>query len=220
MKLFLDTADLQSISKWADSGLIDGVTTNPSHLSAVGGDPKQTVLSICKLLPNGEISVEVTEEKPDMVYAQAKKIAALAPNVVVKIPCHRAYYPVITKLVHEGVPLNITLVFTLVQGMFMAKLGARYISPFVGRWDDNDADGTAVLYELREMLDTYNYETQILAASLRHVRHVHEAIRAGADVATMPAAVLEKAAAHVLTDQGMALFAADWKKIQKGDVWL
>lgn len=215
MKIFLDTADVSAIKRWADSGLIDGVTTNPTHLFKAGGDPKSVVMEICKLLPQGEISVEVTEEKPDAVYKQAKQIASLSDNILVKIPCHRDYYPVITKLAAEGVKLNITLVFSLVQGMFMAKLGVRYISPFVGRLDDCDIEGGVVLDELREMIDTYGYDTGILAASLRHVRHLHQAIMAGADAATVPAEVLEKASEHVLTDRGIALFNADWKKLGK-----
>ncbi len=215
MKLFLDTADLAAIKKWADSGLIDGVTTNPSHLSTAGGDPRTNVLAICKMLPRGEISVEVTEENPEAVYAQAKKIAALADNVIVKIPCHRTLYPVIARLASEGIALNITLVFTLVQGLLMSKLGVRYISPFVGRWDDIDADGTTVLYELRDMLDRYGYETGVLAASLRNVRHMHLAIEAGADAATVPIDVLEKVTEHVLTDRGIEKFNADWKKLGK-----
>lgn len=215
MKLFLDTADVAAIKKWSETGLIDGVTTNPSHLFKAGGDPKSVVMEICKLLPDGEISVEVTEEKPDAIYKQAKQIAAMSDNILVKIPCHRDYYQVIAKLAKEDVKLNITLVFTLVQGLFMAKLGVRYISPFVGRWDDIDADGIIVLPELRDMLDTYGYDTGILAASLRSVRHLHQAIESGADAATVPVDVLTKATEHVLTDRGIELFNADWKKLGK-----
>ncbi len=212
MKIFLDTADVKSIALWKKAGIIDGVTTNPTHLSKVGS-PKKTILEICKLLPKGEISVEVTEKKPDAIYKQAKAIAKLSKNILVKIPCQREYYSVISKLVHDGIKLNVTLVFTLIQGLMMCKLGVRYISPFVGRWDDIDVDGPTVLYQLRQMIDEYGYETDLLAASIRHVRHFHEAIMAGSDAVTVPADVLEKATEHVLTDRGIAKFDSDWKKL-------
>ena len=213
MKIFLDTADIKAMKRWKETGLIDGVTTNPTHLSKVGGDPKKKIKEICALFPKGEISVEVTEKKPDAVYKQAQAIAMLAKNILVKIPCHLDYFPVIKKLVSDKIKLNITLVFTLQQGLMMSKLGVTYISPFVGRWDDIDVDGSDLLYQLRHMLDEYGYKTGLLAASLRHVPHFHEAIMAGADVATLPISVLEKAAMHLLTDQGIGKFDADWKKL-------
>lgn len=213
MQLFLDTADIAAIKKWKETGLINGITTNPTHLSKAGGDPTKQVKAIAQLLPKGVISVEVTEKKPEAVYKQAKAIAKLARNIVVKIPCHADYYPVIAKLVQEKVKLNITLVFTLIQGLFMSKLGAQYISPFIGRWDDIDTDGAQLLFELRQMLDEYDYDTHLLAASIRGVRHLHEAIMAGADAATIPVDVFEKSTKHLLTDQGIAKFDADWKKL-------
>lgn len=213
MKIFLDTANLEGIKKWAMTGLIDGVTTNPTHLSKEGGNPKEQILAICAALPEGEISVEVTEQDPDAVYKQAKDIAALAENIVVKIPCHHNYYQVIRRLAHEEIPLNITLVFSLVQGLMMCKLGVRYISPFVGRLDDIDVDGIEVLPEMREMVDEYGFDTGILAASLRGVRHMHEAILAGADAATISLPVFEKMIEHPLTDQGIKTFSADWAKL-------
>lgn len=213
MKIFLDTAHLEDIKKWASTGLIDGVTTNPTHLSNEGNNPKKHIIAISTFLSEGEISVEVTEQDPDAVYKQAKDIAALAPNIVVKIPCHKDYYAVIKRLVQEGVPLNITLVFTLVQGLMMCKLGVRYISPFVGRLDDVGDDGIQLLRDLRAMINEYGYDTAILAASLRNVGHVQGAILAGADVATVSLALFEKMIEHPLTDQGMKIFDADWKKL-------
>ena len=213
MKLFLDTADSAQIKQWKDTGIVDGITTNPTHLSKAGDDPKRRILEICALLPNGDISVEVTEHDPEMVYKQAREIAALSDTITVKIPCHIQYYSVIKKLVDQGIRINITLVFTLIQGLMMCKLGVRYISPFVGRWDDTDVEGTTLLEELRYMIDTYGYETQILAASLRTVRHLHYAIIAGSDVATVPVSLLKKSVDHILTDKGMELFDADWKKL-------
>lgn len=211
MQLFLDTAHRDSIKKW--SFMIDGITTNPSNLSKEGNEPTMIASEICNLMKGRDVSIEVTETEPLAVYKQAHAIAKLASNAVVKIPCSQRYYEIIKKLVDEGISINVTLVFTLMQGLFMAKLGVKYISPFVGRWDDIDVEGTEILFELRDMMDTYGYATKILAASLRNPRHLHTAIIAGADVATVPVSVLEKVVEHPLTDQGIELFNADWKKV-------
>lgn len=213
MKIFLDTADVKVIKSWKATGILDGVTTNPTHMSTAGGSPTKTVLEICKLLPKGAISVEVTEKKPELVYKQAKAIAKLAKNVVVKVPCHRDYYEVINKLVKDKIKLNITLVFTLMQGMMMCKLGVKYISPFVGRLDDIDADGIGLVQDLRRTIDWYGYKTELLAASLRNEKHLHDAILAGADIVTIPPVLLEKATEYVLTTKGMKKFDDDWKKL-------
>lgn len=213
MKIFLDTADIKAIERFSPLGLIDGITTNPTHLAQNGGNPTEVIKKICRLLPHGDISVEVTEFEAKAVYQQAHALAKIAKNIVVKIPCHADYYAIINQLVKEGVNLNITLVFTLVQSTFMAKLGVKYISPFVGRWDDIDVEGSELLFEIRSMLDLYNYKTELLAASLRSVRHLHNAILAGADVATLPIDVLEKAMSHPLTNNGIAKFSSDWKKL-------
>lgn len=213
MKIFLDTANVENIKKWVGTGVIDGITTNPSTLSKEGKDPKAVVLEICKLLPEGEISVEVTKSDPKDVYAQAKEIAKLKNNIWVKIPCHIKYYDVIKKLAEEGIKLNITLVFTVLQSLMMCKLGAYYISPFVGRWEDIDVDGMAFLPQMREMIEFYGYETKILAASIRSVQNFHEALTAGVDAITMPVDVFEKAVHNPLTDQGIEKFASDWAKL-------
>lgn len=213
MKIFLDTAHIESIQKLAPTGLIAGVTTNPTHLSKEGGVPAEVVKKICALLPQGAISVEVTEKDPAQVYKQAQKIAKISSNVVVKIPCCLEYCEVIHKLVQEGVKINITLVFSALQGLMMAQLGVAYVSPFVGRLEDSDVNGIQLLQDLRWMLDQYNLPTQLLAASLRSVRHVHEAAMAGADVATMKPEIFEQLLYHPLTEQGMVLFENDWKKL-------
>jgi transaldolase len=213
MKIFLDTANTESIQKWAQTGLIDGVTTNPTHLSKEGNNPVEQVLAICDILPDGSISVEVTETEPEQVYLQARKLASLCDNIVVKVPCHAHYYTVIKKLIAEGIPLNITLVFSLSQGLMMAKLGAQYISPFVGRLDDIGTDGIELIQHLRHIIDWYDFETEILAASIRDVAHFEQAMLAGADIATVPVEIFEKSLAHQLTDKGMAQFLADWKKL-------
>lgn len=213
MKIFLDTANIEQIKKWIDTGLIDGITTNPSNLSKVGGNPKQTVLDICKLLPEGHISVEVTRSDPQDIYKQALEIAALSNNIWVKIPCHSRYYAVIQQLIKENIKLNITLVFTLLQSLMMCKLRAFYISPFVGRWDDIDVDGIEFISQTREMIDFYGFETQILAASLRTVQNFHDAIMAGADAVTLPFEIFEKSLDNPLTAQGMEKFTQDWTKL-------
>ncbi len=213
MELFLDTANVEQIRFWYSTGLIDGITTNPSHLSKEGGNVKEVVQKICALVHDGQVSVEVTEEKPESVYGQAKEIAALADNVVVKIPCHRDYYAVIKRLIQENVQLNITLVFTLIQSMLMCKLGVRYISPFIGRWDDIDVNGMDLLHEICAMVNSRGFETQVLAASMRGVRHVHNAILTGVDVVTVPLDVMKKMTNHPLTDRGMEKFLVDWKKL-------
>lgn len=213
MKIFLDTANYALIRDWVQTGLIDGVTTNPTHLSNQGGDPVKLIRQISDCLPHGHVSVEVTEQAADKVYAQAKALSAFASNIVVKIPCHKDYLLCIKKLVEEEVKINITLIFSLVQALCMSKLGVLYISPFVGRLDDIDTDGLLLLSEIREMLDTYDFETKLLAASLRHVRHVHTAIESGVDCMTLPPELLEKSIMHPLTNSGMAVFASDWKKL-------
>lgn len=213
MKIFLDTSDISVIKKYLKTGIIDGVTTNPSTVAKLGQDPTKIIKEICMLMQGKDVSVEVTMKKPDDVYKQAKEIARLANNVVVKIPCHLDYYPVIHKLVQENIPLNITLVFTLIQGLYMAKLGVKYISPFVGRWDDNDADGLTPLYELREMMDEYGYTTEILAASMRTVGHLHHAVLAGVDVATLKPKLFSQSCSNILTNEGIKKFLDDWKKL-------
>ena len=213
MKIFLDTPNVANIKKWASTGLIDGITTNPSSLSKEGGDPKKNILEICKLLPEGHISVEVTHIDANQVYKQAKEIAALADNIWVKIPCHANYYEVIKKLVGEETKLNITLVFTVLQSLMMCKLGVYYISPFVGRWEDIDVDGMAFIPQMRDMIDFYGFETKILAASIRSIQNFHDAILAGADAITIPIDVFEKAISNPLTDQGIEKFNKDWQKL-------
>jgi len=213
MKLFLDTADFDEVKKWYDHDILDGITTNPTHLSKVGGNPLEQIKKLCKLLPHKIVNVQVTEESADKIYKQAQQIAKIADNIIVKIPCHPDYYATIKKLVQEGIKINITLVFSLVQGLMMAKLGVAYISPFVGRLDDSGGNGTELLVDLRHMIDYYQYETAILAASVRDYSQVRHAILAGADIITISAALLEKIIQHPLTDRGMQQFHDDWLKL-------
>lgn len=210
MKIFLDTANIDEIRAWVPTGLIDGVTTNPSHFAKEKKNPLLGIKELCALLPEGEISVEVTEKDPQAVYKQAQEIAAISDLILVKIPCHKDYYQTINQLVQAGVRINITLVFSLMQAAFMCKLGVAYISPFVGRLDDIDVEGTDLLVQIRSMIDEYGYDTQLLAASIRTVRHFHEAIMAGADAVTISPEILKKSTEHSLTNEGMAKFDADW----------
>ncbi len=213
MKIFLDTADVSFIKKWAGTGLIDGITTNPTHLSKAGGDPKSLVKEIAKLMPEADISVEITEKKPEDVYRQAQAIAALGKNITVKIPAHKDYAQIIKKLVDEGVSINITLIFTLAQALMMCKLGVKYISPFIGRLDDSGEDGIERLSEIRFMIDEYGYSTKLLAASLRGIEHFNDTVLVGADVATLPVKLFETILDHPLTDAGMKRFDEDWQKL-------
>lgn len=213
MKFFLDTANLESIKKGRDQGLIDGVTTNPTHLSKEGGNILDLLEKICQVMNPDPVSVEITELDPPKTYEQAKKLSRIAPNVLVKVPCHKNYLTVIKRLVDDGIFLNITLVFSLVQALAMCKLGVAYVSPFIGRLDDIDSDGIQVIYDIREMIDIYDFKTQLLAASLRSVRHLHEVTLAGADVATIPVDIFEKIVNHPLTDKGIKIFDEDWKKL-------
>jgi transaldolase len=213
MKIFLDTAQVDIIKQYAPTGLIDGVTTNPSLLSKIGGQPLEVIKQIIQALPHGDISVEITYKEPGAVYAQAQAIAALGDNVVVKIPCHQHYYQVIHKLVQDGIRINITLLFSLAQALVMSKLGVEYISLIVGRLDDVNSDGIAVARDICLMLDRYGFETQLLLASIRSVARAQDAMLAGADAMTIPPVVFEAMMQHSLTDRGIALFDADWQKL-------
>lgn len=213
MKIFLDTADIASIKKLMVTGVIDGITTNPSNLSVTNGDPKEIILEICKLFPEGQISVEVTEIEPQKAYAQAKLISKLSQNIWVKIPCHERYYPIIKQLVEEEIKLNITLVFSVLQALMMCKLGVYYISPFIGRWEDLDVDGMQYIPEIRHIIDYYGFETKILAASVRTVQHMHDALLAGVDAVTISPDIFQKSITHHLTDQGIEKFLKDWSKL-------
>lgn len=213
MKLFLDTANIAHIKQWVDTGLIDGVTTNPTILSSEKGDPQHIIAEICSLMSGRHVSVEVTVLEPEAVYKQAHELAKISDNVVVKIPCDKQYCQVISRLVSDGVPVNVTLIFSLFQGLAMCKLGVDYISPYVGRIDDMDGAGASLIEDLAHMIDTYGYQTELLAASVRTVVQLHDVISSGADCVTVPVELLEKAIEHPLTKIGMEMFMADWQKL-------
>lgn len=211
MKLFLDTANVAIVSEWAATGIIDGITTNPSNLSKESGDFKKLLHELCSLVP-GHVSIEIVAKEPQHVLNQAREIADFAPNVVVKIPFAKEYLGVIKELVDAGIAVNVTLIFSLVQALLVAKLGVTYISPFIGRLDEIDSNGMLLISEIREMLDLYAFNSQLLAASIRSVHHVHEAILIGADAITVPPSLLEPLMNHPLTERGIKKFDEDWKK--------
>lgn len=217
MKIFLDTANRELIEKWVKTGVVDGVTTNPSLLSKEGSNTKEVLLDICKMVP-GDVSIEVVKKDPQDVYKQAKEIAALASNVVVKIPFDEKYLSVIKKLTQEDVRINVTLIFSLLQALLVAKMDVAYISPFIGRWDDIDVNGMDLIAKLVDMVEHYGFASEIIAASIRHVMHWHECVILGVDVATVPPKLLEQVMKHPLTEQGIAMFDADWNKLGKAEL--
>ena len=214
MKLFLDTANLdeiRAIKKW---GVLSGTTTNPSLLAKEHSDWELQMKEICSEVP-GDVSLETTEAKADDIYEQGLKLASIAPNVVVKVVMTPEGLEAGKRLMDMEIPINVTLTFSPAQAILAAEVGARYVSPFLGRLDDVGSDGLRVLAEICEIYDVQGYETQVLAASLRHPMHVVEAARMGADVATMPFDVFGKLIKHPLTDLGLQKFDEDWKKLQQ-----
>ncbi len=212
MKIFLDSADLVEIRRAAEAGLIDGITTNPTLMAKSLGDrePREHFAEICRIV-DGPISAEVVATDTDGMLSQGRELAALHENIVVKLPITEAGLRACRALTTEGISTNLTLCFSTAQALLAAKAGATFVSPFVGRLDDAGHDGMEIVSEIRQVYETYGYETEILAASLRHPRHVLEAMLAGADVATLPPSVLYPLLKHPLTDAGLARFLEDWK---------
>ncbi len=214
MKFFLDTADLGDIRWASQAGLIDGVTTNPTLLSKSAGDvePTDVLKEICSMV-DGPVSAEVVAVDADGMYSEGRELAKLAENIVVKVPMLEDGMVATGRLVADGIKVNVTLAFSSVQCLLAAKAGATYVSPFLGRLDDIGHDSMDIVREARLIFDNYGLETEILAASIRHPRHVAEAAMVGADVATMPTAVLRKLLLHPLTDRGLDQFLNDWSKL-------
>lgn len=208
MKFFADTADHTDIRALAEAGLIDGVTTNPSLIKKSGGDFKTVIREICTLV-EGDVSAEVVALEAPAMVEQGRALAALADNVVVKLPITWDGLTACRALAREGVRTNLTLCFSANQGLLAAKAGATYVSPFIGRLDDIHVEGMALIRELRAIYDNFDFATQVLAASIRSPLHIKDCALAGADVATAPPAVLRGLAAHPLTDKGLAAFMAD-----------
>ncbi len=214
MKFFLDTASLKEISWAAQAGLIDGVTTNPSLLAKQAGDldPRDVLKEICSLV-EGPVSAEVVAVETDGMLKEGRSLAKIADNIVVKIPMLEDGMIAVRRLAAEGIKTNVTLCFSSVQCLIAAKASAAFVSPFIGRLDDVGQEGMDVIREARVIFDNYDLATEILAASIRHPRHVVEAAMIGADVATLPADVLKKLLLHPLTDRGLDQFLNDWSKL-------
>ncbi|MEJ1160263.1 fructose-6-phosphate aldolase [Prosthecomicrobium sp. N25] len=212
MKFFVDTADVAEIRDLAATGLLDGVTTNPSLIMKAGRPFRDVVAEICDIVP-GPVSAEVVALDAAGMVAEGRSLGAIAANVVIKLPLTLDGLKACKALTGEGFKTNVTLCFSAVQALLAAKAGATFISPFIGRLDDIGLDGMALIREIRTIYDNYPaLETEILAASIRTSNHVKEAALAGADVATVPPAVLKGLVAHPLTDKGIQAFMADWAK--------
>jgi transaldolase len=210
MKFFVDTAEIKDIKELYETGLLDGVTTNPSLIAKSGRDFKEVVREICSIVP-GPVSAEVASLEYDGMIAEGEVLAALAENVVVKLPLTLAGLKATKTFFDRGIKTNVTLCFSANQALLAAKVGATYISPFLGRLDDINLDGVELIENIRQIYDNYGFETQILAASIRSPNHVTQVALAGADVATIPAAVIRKLADHPLTNAGIEGFLKDWK---------
>jgi len=211
MKFFLDTAEVAEIKALLPTGLVDGVTTNPTLIAKSGRDFREVVAEICALV-DGPVSAEVTGLETAEMVSEGRSLARIAKNVVVKLPLTMNGIAACKALTDEGIDTNVTLCFSANQALIAAKAGATYISPFIGRLDDVGQDGMELIREIRAIYDNYDFSTQILAASIRSQVHMRESALAGADVATAPPAVIRGLAYHPLTDKGIATFLADWAK--------
>jgi transaldolase len=211
MKFFVDSADVAAIAELNDLGMVDGVTTNPTLIMKSGRDILEVTREICDIV-DGPVSAEVVALDADAMIAEGRKLAEVAPNIAVKLPLTWDGLKACKVLTGEGRMVNITLCFSAPQALLAAKAGATFISPFIGRLDDISLDGLDLISEIRTIYDNYGFETEILAASIRHVGHVKAVAMIGADVMTAPPEVIRKLASHPLTDAGIAAFLKDWEK--------
>ena len=217
MKIFLDTANLESIKKFNNMGLLDGITTNPSLMSKEGGNPKDAMEEITKII-KGDVSLEVVSTEYSGMIEEGKRLRQYGENVVVKVPMTPDGLKACKSLSSEGIPVNVTLIFSANQALLAAKSGAKYVSPFIGRLDDIGQDGMQLIRDIKEIFSNYpNFKTQILVASVRHPVHVVDAAKTGADVVTLPPGVLDKMLLHPLTKIGLENFLADWDKLKSGN---
>ena len=214
MKIFLDTANVETIRMYNEMGLVDGITTNPSLLAKEGGDPQKVMETIVDMI-KGDVSLEVVSTEYEGMLEEGRRLRKFGDNVVVKCPMTPDGLRACKTLTAEGIPVNVTLVFSSNQAILAAKSGAKYLSPFIGRLDDIGQDGISLIKEIHDILRNYDFKTQILVASIRHPIHVIQAGKIGADVVTLPPAVLGKMLKHKLTDIGLKNFLADWEKLKK-----
>ena len=217
MKIFLDTANLESIKKFNDMGLLDGITTNPSLMSKEGGNPKNAMEEITKII-QGDVSLEVVSTEYSGMMEEGKRLREYGDNVVVKVPMTPDGLKACKSFSSQGIPVNVTLIFSANQALLAAKSGAKYVSPFIGRLDDIGQDGMKLIQDIKDIFKNYpELKTQILVASIRHPVHVVDAAKIGADVVTLPPAVLDKMMLHPLTKIGLENFLADWDKLKSGN---
>jgi transaldolase len=214
MKFFIDTADVKEIKEASAMGLVDGVTTNPSLVAKSGRKFRDVLLEICDIV-KGPVSAEVTGVKYDDIMKEARELAALKSNIVVKIPMIAEGMKAVRTCTDEGIKTNVTLCFSATQALLAAKAGASYISPFVGRLDDVATDGMQLIGEILQIYENYDYKTEVLVASVRGPMHVQQAALLGAHVATCPFSVLQQLSKHPLTDLGLKKFLEDWEKVPK-----
>jgi transaldolase len=213
MKLFVDTGNIKEIEALVSIGIIDGVTTNPSLMAKEGGDPRHILKEICRIV-QGPVSGEVVATDAEGMIREGHALAALDEHVVVKVPFTREGVKACKALSSEGTPVNVTLIFSATQALLAAKVGASYVSPFVGRLDDIATDGMHLIEEIVEIFDNYEFGTEVLVASCRHPIHIVTAARLGADICTCPPAVIDQLFKHPLTDIGLEKFLKDWEKSQ------
>ncbi|MGA1846119.1 fructose-6-phosphate aldolase [Deferribacter abyssi] len=211
MKIFLDTANIEEIKEAISYGIVDGVTTNPSLIAKENRDLKSTIKEICDIV-QGPVSAEVIATDFDGMLKEAKELAKIDENVVIKIPFTEEGLKATYKLTQEGIDVNMTLIFSSNQALLACKAGARYISPFAGRLDDIGHNGLDIVLECQEIVINYDFDTEVIAASIRHPMHVQEAALNGVDIVTIPFKVLKQLFKHPLTDIGLEKFLADWKK--------
>ncbi len=217
MKLFVDTGNLKEIEPFAALGIIDGVTTNPSLMARESGDPRKILKQICELV-QGPVSAEVVATDAAGMIREGRELAALDTHIVVKVPFTKDGVKACKTLASEGTRVNVTLIFSATQAWLAAKAGAAYVSPFVGRLDDIGTTGMNLIREIVDIFDNFDFTTEVLVASVRSPIHIVESVRMGADVVTVPPAVIEQCFKHPLTDIGLAKFLKDWEQAQAAKV--
>ncbi len=215
MKIFLDTANFESIQKYMELGIVDGITTNPSLLFKENSDPIDAMKKIVKLV-EGPVSLEVVATDFNEIMDESLKLASYGDNVVVKVPMTVDGLKAVNTLTKKNIKTNVTLIFSANQALLASKAGATYVSPFIGRLDDIGHDGLTLISDIVQIFSGYDFSTQVLVASIRHPIHVIESAKLGADVVTLPPEILQKMIHHTLTDKGLDIFLNDWAKIKKG----
>lgn len=214
MKIFLDTASIESIKKFVDMGIVDGITTNPTLISREKGHPEEIMREIVKIV-KGPVNLEVVATKTEEMVEEGLRLRKFGENVIVKVPMTADGLKAVRKLAENKIKTNVTLIFSSNQALLAAKAGASYVSPFIGRLDDAGQEGMTVIEEIVQIFGNYGYTSEVLVASVRHPIHVIEAGKLGAHIVTLPPDILSKMLTHPLTDKGLSLFLSDWEKVKK-----